>query len=68
MDSQRGRPLLEDEQVVGPSGHRITYGVPFRFTGHVDNVPIDVGDVAKADQEAVEAAERLARARKGARD
>jgi arylsulfatase len=44
------------------------YDVPFRFTGRVDQVTIDLGNVAKADQEEVEAAERLARVRSGARD
>jgi hypothetical protein len=46
----------------------LTYDVPFRFTGHVDKVTIDLGDVAKADREAVEAAEKVARLRKGERD
>ena len=46
----------------------LTYDVPFRLTGHVDRVTIDLGEVAKADQEAVEAAEKLARLRKGERD
>jgi arylsulfatase A-like enzyme len=46
----------------------LTYDVPFRFTGHVDKVTIDLGEVAKADQAAAEAAERLARLRKGERD
>ena len=46
----------------------LTYDVPFRFTGRLDKVTIDLGEIAKADREAVEAAERLARLRKGARD
>ena len=45
-----------------------TYDVPFRFTGRLDKVTIDLGDVAKVDRAAAEAAEKLARARKGARD
>jgi arylsulfatase len=45
-----------------------TYDVPFRFTGTVDQVTIDLGEVAKADREAAEAAEQLARARKSGRD
>jgi arylsulfatase A-like enzyme len=46
----------------------LTYDVPFRFTGRVEKVTIDLGEVAKADREAVEAAEKLARTRTGARD
>jgi arylsulfatase len=46
----------------------LTYDVPFRFTGHLDKVTIDLGQVAKADQEAAESAEKLARLRKGERD
>jgi arylsulfatase len=45
-----------------------TYDVPFRFTGRLDRVTIDLGDVAKADREAVESAEKVAGIRKGARD
>ena len=45
-----------------------TYDVPFRFTGRLDKVTIDLGEVAKADREAVESAEKLARLRKGGRD
>jgi len=45
-----------------------TYDVPFRFTGRLDQVTIDLGETPKADREAVEAAERLARTRKSARD
>jgi arylsulfatase len=44
------------------------YDVPFRFTGRLDKVTIDLGEVAKADQQATEAAEKLARLRKGERD
>jgi len=44
------------------------YDVPFRFTGTVDQVKIDLGEVAKADREAAEAADQLARARKSGRD
>jgi hypothetical protein len=46
----------------------LTYDVPFRFTGNLEKVTIDLGEVAKADLEAVEAAEKLARLRKGERD
>jgi arylsulfatase len=45
-----------------------SYDVPFRFTGRIDGLTIDLGEVAKADRAAVDEAERLARARKGARD
>jgi arylsulfatase len=45
-----------------------TYDVPFRFTGRLDKLTIDLGEVAKADQEAVEAAEKLAGLRRGGRD
>jgi hypothetical protein len=45
-----------------------TYDVPFRFTGRLDKVTIDLGETGKADREAVEDAEKLARARQGARD
>jgi len=45
-----------------------TYDVPFRFTGRLDKVTIDLGEIAKADREAVESAEKLARLRKGGRD
>jgi arylsulfatase A-like enzyme len=46
----------------------LTYEVPFRFTGRLDKVTIDLGEVAKADRAAVEAADELARLRKGTRD
>jgi arylsulfatase len=46
----------------------LTYDVPFRFTGRLEKVTIDLGQVAKTDEKAVEEAERLARARKGERD
>jgi hypothetical protein len=45
-----------------------TYDVPFRFTGRLDQVTVDLGDVAKADREAVESAEKVAGIRKGARE
>jgi arylsulfatase len=46
----------------------LSYDVPFRFTGRLEKVTIDLGQVAKTDEKAVEEAERLARARKGERD
>jgi arylsulfatase len=46
----------------------LTCDVPFRSTGHLDKVTIDLDQVAKADQEAVEAADKLARVRKCTRD
>ena len=49
-----------------PVNHR--YDVPFRFTGTIEQLTVDLGQVAKADQDAVDAAERLARIQKGARD
>jgi arylsulfatase len=45
-----------------------SYDVPFRFTGRIEKLTIDLAPVAKADRAAVDEAGRLARARKDARD
>jgi arylsulfatase len=44
------------------------YDVPFRFTGRIEKLTVDLAPVARADREAVEEADRLARLRQGARD
>jgi arylsulfatase A-like enzyme len=41
----------------------LAYDVPFRFTGRLEKVTIDLGEVAQADRAAVDAAGRRARAR-----